>query len=104
MKYIQCIILFTFFFISYNTKAQHVGTISEFEILPAYLTNGQVRISSGTTTTLKYKVTFVRETATTYPTLTWKPFNMTVGLSTADANGNIVVLEDGTKIFGDNLS
>ena len=77
---------------SFASKAQHVGKIDKFEVLPEYLENEKIKLSTGATTTIKYKVTFARENATTTPTVTWKPFNMTIRLSTPSQNGNIILL------------
>jgi hypothetical protein len=83
---------------SLGAKAQHAGKIDKFEISPEYLEGGKIKVSSGTTTTIKYKVTFVRESSETYPKFVWKPFNMTIRLSTPNADGQIVLFETAVNI------
>lgn len=70
-----------FFLVIGATKVnaqQHFGNITNFEILPAYLSNGKVLLSNTSNTTpVQFKVWFNR-ISSTYPN--WKPFKMSVVL------------------------
>lgn len=100
IKYIKSIILLTTILCSFGIQAQHVGRIDKFEISPAYLEDGRIKISEGATTTVKYKVTFVRELDSATHPLKWKPFNIKVRLGTGNSNGNIILFETPVKVTG----
>nr|WP_068890366.1 hypothetical protein [Pedobacter panaciterrae] len=89
MKKLKIYILFIVFVLSVkNSFAQTgYGTINKFEILPEYLVNGKVKLSTGNTTTIKFNVTIARTNLTTYPTVTWKPVQMIINLSSFDNSG-----------------
>ncbi len=92
------------FFFQKNVNAQHVGSITKFEILPAYLTSdGKVKISNGSKTEVKYKVSFSRELSNTGAVGSYKPFNLTVMLSTPGSSNEIISFFPANKITSTNF-
>jgi len=83
------------FFVVGKSMAQptYYGSISLFEVLPSYLQNGKIAISTGSTTIVKYKIKFNRVVQDTYPGLTFKPFNMTIRLTTTSGTNIINIGE-----------